>query len=639
LYTIILFFTKYFLNIFIYNLFPMKKVFFGISYLFFISFNGLAQLSITKIEPPNWWVGMANDTVQLMVYGNDLQNTIVTSSKGTKVVNVFAKDNNISFVDIVLPSQLKPQQVQLQFTKNAQSKTVQYPILANDNFKPAGFSQSDMIYLIMPDRFSNANTINDNVPGMEKTKRNLEGGRHGGDLQGIVNHADYIKNIGATAVWITPFQEMNDSTYSYHGYGASDFYAADARYTTGTKNVQANNLAYVNYVKAMHSKGLKVVIDVVTNHIGGAHQWQQMNPRITDWVHDSTLSNFEIPALTDPYAAQKDRISMEKGWFVPSMPDLNQSNPRMATYLIQNHIWWVQTAHIDGIRLDTAPFSDKHFLTQWTNAIYKQYPTISIVGEVWSSYNNPSINKYWQNTTSNKDGYNSGLRSVMDMPLWENLVKGLQTDDATKVYHILGQDFLLDKPENNFILFGNHDMERFFTSLEGNVAKYKLGLILIATLRGIPQLYYGDEFGMTGKKNINDGFVRQDMPGGWANDAKNIFTKQGYEKNSVELELLDFNTKIWNWRKTATVLHTGKLRHYLPQNGVYVYERYLGKKKLIVLLNYKNQIQQIDMANYTESFETTATKKIVYAADGAIKNTSANTITLPPYGFMILEAE
>jgi glycosidase len=282
----------------------------------------------------------------------------------------------------VLTKQCKPQQLQLQFTSNGNSTTINYPILTNDHFAPAGFNQSDMAYLIMPDRFSNGNVNNDNVDGMEKIKRYFEGGRHGGDLQGIANHADYIKNLGATTVWITPFQEMNDSTYSYHGYGASNFYAADARYTTGTKDDTRNNQAYVNYVSALHSKGLKVIIDVVTNHIGGAHPWQKLKPRITDWVHDSTISNFEIPALTDPYAAQKDVLSMEKGWFVPSMPDLNQSNPRMAKYLIQNHIWWVQTAHIDALRLDTAPFSDKRFLTQWSSAICKQYPSISIVAEV-----------------------------------------------------------------------------------------------------------------------------------------------------------------------------------------------------------------------------------------------------------------
>jgi neopullulanase len=614
----------------------MRNLLFSILFLsFYLNCN--AQLSITKIEPPNWWVNMANDTVQLMVYGNDLQNLqISTTSKEVQITNVLAQHNNIAFVDVVINKNCKPQDVLLLFNKNNITKEVKYPLLMNDGFKPGGFNQSDMVYLIMPDRFSNGNVNNDNVEGMEQAKRYFEGGRHGGDLQGIANHADYIKNLGATTVWITPFQEMNDSTYSYHGYGASNFYAADPRYATGSKDIQRNNETYVNYVKALHAKGLKVIIDVVTNHIGGSHSWQQLKYRITDWVHDSTISNFEIPALTDPYAAQKDIVSMEKGWFVPSMPDLNQSNPRMAKYLIQNHIWWVQTAHIDGIRLDTAPFSDKHFLTQWSTALYKQYPTISIVGEVWSSFNVPSINKYWQATNTNKDGYNSGMRSIMDMPLWENLVKGLQTDDASKVYHTLGQDFLLDQPQNNFILFGNHDMERFFTSVDGNVAKYKLGVLQIATLRGIPQLYYGDEIGMQGKKNVNDGFVRQDMPGGWSGDAKNIFTKVGYDANSQELQLLDFNTKVWNWRKSATVVHNGKLRHYLPSNGVYMYERYIGTKKVVVVLNYKNQNATISTKQYPETFIDNSNPKIIFNADLATFNASKSSITLPPYGYIVL---
>jgi neopullulanase len=607
---------------------------------FTINNNALAQTSITKIEPPNWWVGMANDTVQLMVYGSNLQNAKVTcSNKDAKIVNVFAKDNDYAFVDVVIAKNAKPQDIELFFTTTNNNKIpIYYPILKNDNYKPKGFSQQDMVYLIMPDRFCNGDTANDFVPNMEQTNRAKIDGRHGGDLQGIINQMDYIKELGVTSIWLTPFQEMNDKKGSYHGYGSSNFYEADARYTSGKRGAISNNEQYKKMVDAAHQKGLKVIMDIVLNHIGEGHSWQSHVPRIANWVHDSAICNFQMPTLTDPYATASDKISMEKGWFVPSMPDLNQDNPRMATYLIQNNIWWIKSADIDALRLDTAPFSEKHFLTKWANAIRKEFPSISIVGEVWSIINQPNSTKYFQSSTTNKDKYSSQIPSVMDLPLWEAMIQGLQQNDATKPYYCLAQDYIYDAPQNNFILLGNHDMERYYTAIGQNFNKYKLGLIWLATMRGIPQTYYGDELCMTGNKGINDGYMRQDIPGFGDADALNIFTKKGYTNADTAMQALVFNRNLWNWRKTNEIIANGKLIHYYPKNGVYVYKRFIGKKAVIVLLNFKNESVTIDWNAYAEIINKEAKINVLFSADTILQTIDIKQKTvLPAYGFLVME--
>jgi neopullulanase len=589
------------------------------------------NMQISKVEPPNWWAGMANDTVQVMVYGNNVKNAIFSiNAKDAKVVNVFAQDDDYAFVSIVGINKIKPQTITITAQKGSEKTKIDFPVLEKDKFMPGGFSRKDVVYLIMPDRFANGNKANDNVAGMEQSNPQKVDGRHGGDLSGIIKNLPYIKNLGVTSIWLTPFQEMNDQQGSYHGYGASNFYEADARYTSGMRGSKTNNEQYCAYVNACHQNGIKVVMDVVLNHIGGEHEWMKHYPRINNWVHDSLICNFQMPTLTDPYATQKDKNSMEKGWFVPSMPDLNQDNPRMATYLIQNNIWWIQTAKIDAIRLDTAPFSEKNFLTKWASALHKQYPTLSLVGEVWSIIQQPNSVKYWQQSSTNKDGYNSQIPSVMDLPLWESMIQGLQNDDATKPYYCLSQDYIYDKPMDNFILLGNHDMERYYTSIGENLDKYKLGLVWLATMRGIPQLYYGDEILMTGKKGINDGLMREDMQ----------FEEQ-ISKSENKRKALTFNQLLWNWRKSNDVIADGKLMHYYPKDGVYIYKRYTNNKAVIVMLNFKNKNISIDPNDYKELFGNYSNfKQISFGTSVSSKEINVvNGVAMLPYQSLIIEAQ
>ncbi len=625
----------------------MKKYFAIIIGLFFLQVATAKKIMIkkpsfyiTKIEPQNWWTNMVNDTVQIMVYGKNLQNMqAIAESKTAKIVNVYAVDKDYAFVDVVIAKNTKPQDILINFvSKYGDIITKKYPILQNPNWKPAGFNQADLVYLIMPDRFSNGTLQNDNVPDMEQSNRSKVDGRHGGDLQGISMHLDYIKKLGATALWLTPFQEMNDSNTSYHGYGASNFYEADARYASGTKNAEANNNAYISLTKNCHDMGLKVVMDVVLNHIGAEHDWTKHNPPISNWVHDSSQCNFQMSVLNDPHSTTQDANTMEKGWFWKGMPDLNQNNPRLATYLIQNNIWWVNTAKLDAIRLDTAPFSDKNYLTQWATALQKEFPTLSLVGEVWSNHNTPNATSYWQKNTRNADGYNSKIPSVMDMPLWENLVNGLDKDTAIYPYFILAQDYLYEHPENNFVLVGNHDMARFYTAVGENFDKYKLGLLFIATTRGIPQLYYGDEIAMMGVKGINDGIMRKDMPGGWANDAKNIFTQNGYTTSDIEMQALTFNTKLWNWRKTNLAVQQGQLKHYYPKQNVYIAKRSYKNKTTIMIFNFSKATKILDPKEYKEVLSGFTNSKTIFSS----KNTDFvinKNLQIPGYGYLIIEVE
>jgi len=606
------------------------------SLLLLLNNNSKAQ-SITKIEPPDWWVGMQNDTVQLMVYGKDLKDMQFTFQyEGIKILKVENKEDNYAFINLYIPKDAKPNIIFIKADKGKYHSAISYKLHANDHYQPKGFNNADLVYLIMPDRFSNGNTQNDNVKEMEQSNRNHPGGRHGGDLQGIANHLDYIHSLGATTVWLTPFQEMNDDRYSYHGYGTSNYFEADARYTSGKKGSEENNKQYKDFTEACHQKNLKVVMDVVTNHIGNKHEWQTHYPRIKNWVHDSIINQFDMPSLTDPYATIADQTNMEKGWFVPSMPDLNQSNPRVAKYLIQNHIWWIKYAHIDGLRLDTEPFSEKHFLTQWASALQKEFPTLSIVGEVWSAHNQPPIGNYWQQSTTNKDGYSSQIEHIMDIPLWENATQAFKNNDAQKLYYTLSQDFVYEHPEKNFGILGNHDMERFFTTVDSNVAKYKLGIIFLATTNRIPQLYYGDEFGMTGKKNKDDGYVRADMPGGWDGDAKNIFNGNGFAESDKEMGLLRFNQEIWNWRKKQAVIHNGSMKHFYPKQGVYIYQRSLNNQKVIVVLNLKNEKIIINQIDYAEILKGLTANNVQFISENTTVN--ATTIDLPAYGYIILQS-
>ncbi len=600
-----------------------------------------AQPKVNAIEPPNWWVGLNYDTVQIMFYGTGLSNaSITTTNKDIKIVSTLCSNSLYAFANVVLNKSCKAVTVNFNITTAQGIETVQYNLDAKPSYTPNTFGTQDLIYLIMPDRFSNGDTSNDYVTAMEPTNRAKIDGRHGGDIQGITNHLDYIKELGVTTIWLTPFQEMNDATGSYHGYGTSNFYQADARYTTGSRNNSAaNNAVYKNFVQQSHNKGLKVIMDVVLNHIGDKHPWRINSPRLQNWVHeDSVKCNFEMSTLTDPYASLQDAYSMEKGWFVPSMPDLNQSNPMVTKYLTQYTLWWIAYAGLDGIRLDTAPFSEKNSLSYWAKSVRNVYPNINLVGEVWSNYNVPNVTKYWQANNNNEDGYNSHIPCIMDFPLWENTIQAFVNNDPYKIYFILGQDYIYTNPFNKIIVLDNHDMARVNTALNNNWDKYKQAHIFLATTRGIPQIYYGSEVAYNGPKGINDGYMRMDMMGGWPTDNQSIFNGNNITSKDTTYMAHQFNKNLWNWRKTNNIIHTGKLMQYTPKDGIYAYARYKNNKVILVILNFSDKQKNINVADYNIAI---GYKKCTSfnVQSGNKNNVSTNLFPLEPQGYYILELE
>ncbi len=570
---------------------------------FFINLLAKAQV---QVEPPFWWKDMVQDTLSLLITANNFNSNTNCTCKNVPFLKT--KVWNSKYASVT--TSLKNFREDSLYITCSNGINITVPILQKEPHNPNGFNSSDVVYLIMPDRFANGNTANDKVPGFENTNRSKIDGRHGGDLQGIIDNIDYIKNLGVTALWLTPFQEMNQKEGSYHGYGMSNLYQTDPRFGAGVPNSNLNNLKYKQFVAACHQKGLKVIMDVVPNHIGADHPWWSQQPRLTQFVHDSTMCNFIMPATTDINASKKDKISFEKGWFVPSMPDLNQDNSYLNNYLIQNHIWWMQEMKIDALRLDTQPFNERNFITKWNNAIIQQYPNTTIVGEAWGMQ--PWLPKYYQGNKTNKDGYNSGLSSVMDFPVFNSLIEALKTNDATKFYEVIAQDFMYEDANKNFVFFGNHDTERFFTSIKEDEKKLRMGITLWATLRGIPQLYYGDELAMTGVKGINDGLMRADMPGGWPGAYENIFTGNGFNEKDIAWRTLQFTQKILQWRSKSTPIFNGKTMHFAPKNNVYVMIRYEQNKAIAIVSNFGKQAQAINLNNYLEELGSFKNRRIVF---------------------------
>jgi glycosidase len=395
-----------------------------------------------------------------------------------------------------------------------------------------GFDKTDVVYLIMPDRFANGDPSNDDMPGMlEKADRNNTDGRHGGDIKGISSHLDYIADLGVSAIWMNPLLENNNPEYSYHGYAITDFYNVDARFGT--------NEDYVNLVKSSHEKGLKVIMDMVFNH-ASIYNWLIEDLPSEDWIHqfsEYTRSNFRGSTIMDPHASDYDREKFLTGWFDHHMADLNQKNKLFANYLIQNSVWWIEYSGIDGIRIDTQPYSCKEFVTEWSSRVFQEYPEFNVVGEAWQQ--KESITAYFQKDAPNRDGYNSGIPSVTDFPMYFAMSKAFNerdgwTEGLAQIYYVLAQDFLYAAPEENLIFCDNHDLDRIYSSLGKNFSKWEMAMATLMTMRGIPMIYYGTEILMTGNAGDGHGFIRKDFPGGWPDDKTDAFTKEGRSKQQNE---------------------------------------------------------------------------------------------------------
>ncbi len=560
---------------------------------------------IDHVEPPFWWENMNRSNIQILVHGKNISGHDV-KIEGLPVLEVL-KDESPNYLFVTVGTKgAKPGMHDIQFQLNGITEFV-YPFEIKERRRnsPArsGFDASDAMYLLMPDRFANGNPENDSVEGLaEKANRENKDGRHGGDIQGIINNLDYLEDLGITALWSTPLLEDNEPNYSYHHYAQSDYYKIDARYGT--------NEDYQRLATEMHKRKMKLVMDYVTNHWGSKH-WLINDLPAPDWIHvwpegenGFKRSNYRMTTQFDQNAAKIDAIGCMDGWFDTTMPDMNQKNPLLLNYMIQNAIWWIEYADLDGLRVDTYSYNDKEAIAKWTEAIMSEYPAFNIVGEVWM-HNQAQI-AYWQKDSkiAEIEGYNSHLPSVMDFTLHDALIsmfgEGAGWDSGLqKAYDNFANDFLYPDINNMLVFVGNHDTNRFNTIYKQDLATYKLAMTMILTVRGIPQLYYGDEIGMTGDKEKNgDGDIRQDFPGGWAGDAQNAFTQEG--RSASQNEYHNFTKKILNWRKGNKAMHTGKFLHYIPFDDVYVYFRYDDKDRVMVVLNNSNEEKTIKMDRFIE---------------------------------------
>ena len=610
----------------------MKKT---VQYIFiFISLNLHAQ--IERIDPPNWWVGMRTKQITLLVYGSAIQDLEPSINySGVKILKTEKVESpNYLFVTIDIDSNTIPGDAKIEFKKNGKTKiTKSFPLLNREKNSAdrIGFSTKDAILLIVPDRFANGNPKNDNTPkSIEKANRNDESGRHGGDIQGIINHLDYIQSLGYTQIWNTPLVENNMPNYSYHGYAATDFYKIDERFGT--------NEEFKTLVSEAKKRNIGLIWDVVLNHCGSQYYFIKDVPT-KDWMNfqDSKKRTNHIKStLLDPYATIQDREEYTNGWFDGHMPDLNQKNPLVASYLTQNTIWWIEYANLSGFREDTFSYADKDFLSNWTKTIMDEYPNFNIVGEEMT--NVTELSAYWQKDKINADGYRCFLPTLMDFSLTDNLIKSLSTNNDwestwKEFYKGMGQDYHYANPNNLLIFPDNHDMDRFYTRIKNDFESWKLGMTLYTTMRGIPQLYYGTELLFTNEKAGNDGQRRADLFGGWEGDTKNAITEKGLD--AKELEAQKYLSKLLNWRKTATVIHNGKFIHYAPEkNDVYVYFRYNENQKVMVILNKNKEKVLLDMKKYYKMIpETFTAKDIINDREITIQK----TLEIAPRSALILE--
>ena len=570
--------------------------------------SSLYAQKIDRIEPPFWYAGMNHNQLELLIYGKDIaQFTPSVDNKNIQILDIKkTENNNYLFLNLDL-SKATSGKFNINFSKKGKRNnfSVAYELKERnkDSKLREGFNSSDVIYLITPDRFANGDVANDVVKTMnEKTvDRKNDYGRHGGDIKGITNHLDYINEMGYTAIWPTPVLTNDMKEASYHGYAMTDFYEVDPRFGTMKD--------YSELAHQAKNKGIKLIIDQVANHIGLEHWWMKDLP-MKDWVNyqdeflknNMVVTNHRRTTNQDAYASVKDKNLMSEGWFVSSMPDLNQLNPLLAKYLIQNSIWWIETLDLGGIRQDTYPYPNKQFMSDWAGAIMNEYPNFSIVGEEWSV--NPLLVGYWQQGAKNKDGYVSNLSSTMDFPMQKAIVDALNETESwdkgfVKMYEGLANDFSYANPSKIMLFPDNHDMDRIFTQLNENVVNTKMALGYMLALPRISQLYYGTEILMQNSAKPGDhGLIRTDFPGGWKEDKVNAFTGEGLTSDQAEMQ--SFLKKVLNYRKNSEAIHSGKTIHFAPENGVYTLFRIKNDEIVMVILNKNEKPISLNLNRFEE---------------------------------------
>jgi glycosidase len=561
----------------------------------------LLQAQEIKIDPAFWWSGMMETELQLMVHGDDIATyKPEISSENIKIKEVVRLDSpnyQLIYLDI---SNSKPEQFNIVFRGPENSYTVKYEFKERnpERYDIESFNSSDVLYLIMPDRFANGDPSNDQIEMRMpyKVDRNDPNSRHGGDLKGISDHLDYLNELGVTAIWLNPVLENDMKGGSYHGYATTDYYKVDPRFGT--------NEEYKNLIEKAHSKDMKVVMDMIFNHCGSDHPWVYDVPSY-DW-----FNNFEEYVQTshmkemyfDPYASEYDKNKMVDGWFVPTMPDLNQKNRHVAKYLIQNSIWWIEYAGVDGIRQDTYPYADYDMMVDWIEAVEKEYPDYNIVGEAW--VDNIIGTAFWQRN-SPINPKNTKLKSVMDFKLM-GLSHDAFFDDSNggglhKIFNHMTYDFMYPDIYNVLRFLDNHDTDRFLKEYPTDLSNWKQAITFILTIPGTPQIYYGTELLMNGTKRRSDGDIRRDVPGGWPDDKVNHFTREG--RDDIQNEAFDFLSKLLHWRRNNDLIANGSMKHYVLQNGVYVYERYIGNRNVLIFMNGGKNEVEINLDRYAESIK------------------------------------
>ena len=565
-----------------------------------------AATKIDHIEPENWYVGMKNSSLQLMVYGKNIRDSRVSVDyPGVKIDSLVRLDSpNYLFVYLNL-SGAKPGNMLL----NIDGKKVNYPLKARtmSGDKRIGFDNSDVLYMLMPDRFASGRNITKPMKGLnpyvvDRSKPSL---RHGGDLEGVRQHLDYFNQLGVTALWFTPVLENNspdmNSQSTYHGYATTNYYRVDPRFGT--------NEDYARLVAEAHAKGLKVVMDMIFNHCGYDHPWVKDMPS-KDWFNTPEWmkkgdnyylqTSYKLTPVLDPYASKVDKRETVDGWFVRSMPDLNQKNPHVMTYLIQNSEWWIETIGIDGIRMDTYPYADRKAMSQWMKILNEEYPNFNTVGETWVT--EPAYTAAWQKD-SKLSKVNSYLKTVMDFSFYDkiNLAKHEETDawwkGLNRIYNSLCYDYLYENPSSVMAFIENHDTDRFLENGKDTLA-LKQALALLLTINRIPQLYYGTEVLMNGTKEVTDGNVRCDFPGGFAGDKHNAFTAEGRTK--AENSMFNWLSKLLKWRRNNMVITKGKQIQFIPYKGVYVIARQWNDQTILTILNGTSQPVTLPLDRYAE---------------------------------------
>lgn len=568
--------------------------------------NGTSKRSdpvvFDHVNPPNWWTGMKNHFLQILFHGKGIGNAEVTMSyPGVRLLKVHhAENKNYLFVDINISSEANPGNIPITFAFPGKEPVVyKYSLERRDpgdgSSRAMGISSKDFIYLLMPDRFSDGDTSNDRVPGMldQSLNRDSMYDRHGGDIQGVMNHLDYFNGLGVTALWLNPVIENNEPKASYHGYAFTDNYKVDPRLGT--------NELYARFVKDAHAHHLKVVQDIVLNHTGDQH-WIVKDMPVKDWLNEwphYTQTSYRESPLFDPYAAASDKKEMSDGWFVPSMPDLNQRNPFVANYLIENAVWWVEYAGIDAYRVDTYIYCDLNFLNHFNAALLKEFPHLFIFGETW--VHGVTAQAYFARNKFNTS-FKSNLPGVTDFQLNFAIKNAFiqpsgWTEGINQLYLTLAKDFVYQNPMDNVIFLDNHDMTRFLSTVNDNIAMDQSGFAWLLTARGIPQMYYGDEILMRGIDNP-DGNVRQDFPGGWPGDKQDAFMAHG--RTTAEKDMFSYISKLAHYRMHSTALQSGKLMQYVPENNIYVYFRYDAQSTVMVIMNANDKDKILTTNRFSE---------------------------------------